>query len=373
MMEASIRQFHFIAAEADVQLTRKLCSIKTPNIVEKRQALIEEHKQSMEAQASSLLTDMSALHDQLKERHTMVSRGLFDFPVNEDGWERPLPPSTVPWKIPSPSLQSTSSDFWKPASSPPKAVEVPKPQVSSSGFNPEPELAMPSFWKPSWDADIAEPSTPSAPPISRLATVEDAPEESGIPEPAVLTPPIFPKNAKLAQAPMKNQIPNVVEEPTPVWGQPWRKGQSSCPLPHSLLTHEVATGKQSVSNNSSNQAIKPTQASPPLPPVIEKPSVSPPVTAPPLGPAPVSASTPSEAQTKPKTPKQLRAERNRKGKNRATTKEDVVEEWEEVPTPPPQGPQPAVSRNFGIDAVIDNMVNTGNVQSALEQISRGWK
>jgi hypothetical protein len=47
----------------------------------------------------------------------------------------------------------------------------------------------------------------------------------------------------------------------------------------------------------------------------------------------------------------------------------VVEEQEEVSTPPPQQTQPSASRKTGIDAAIDNMVNTGNFQSALEQIN----
>ena len=383
MMEASIRQFHLIAADADVRLTRELCSVKTPNVAEKRQALIEEHKQSMEAQASSLLTDMSALHDQLKEQHTMASRGLSDIPVGEDGWERPLPPSTVPWKTPSPPVRSTSSESWKPTPPPPKAVEVPKPHAPSSGPNLESELAMPSFWKPSWDADTTEPPSPPAPPMSRLATVEDVPDQCGVPEPAATAPVPFPKsakNAKLAQvpaqqsAPMKNQIPSVVDEPTPIWGQPWRKGESFSPLAHCLFTHDVPTGKSSVSNNSSNQATKPTQVSPPLPPVIEKP-LNPPVAAPLPGPAPASPPAPL-TQNKPKAAKQSRAEKNRKGKNKAAAsamKEDVVEELEEVPTPSSQEPQPPVSRNPGLDAVIDNMVNTGNVQSALEQINWAWQ
>ena len=242
MMEASIRQFHLIAADADISLTRKLCATKTPNVTEKRQALIEAHKQFMEAQASSLLTDMSALHNQLKEQHTMAARGLFDIPVNEDSWERPLPPSSVPWNTPSPPVQSKSSDSWKSASSPPKTVEVPKPRAPAPDPTPEPELAMPSFWKPSWDSNITEPPTPQVPPISRLATVEDVPDEYD-PEPATPALAPVPKNAKPTQvpvqqpAPVKNQVPNVADEPTPIWGQPWRKGQHSYPsMCYFLLT-----------------------------------------------------------------------------------------------------------------------------------------
>jgi hypothetical protein len=77
-------------------------------------------------------------------------------------------------------------------------------------------------------------------------------------------------------------------------------------------------------------------------------------------------------QTKPKTAKQLRAEKSRKGKNKAAatvTTEDLVEEQEEAPTSPPQQPQPPAPQKPGIDAAIDNMVNTGNFQSALEQIN----
>ena len=55
------------------------------------------------------------------------------------------------------------------------------------------------------------------------------------------------------------------------------------------------------------------------------------------------------------------------------TKEDVVEEQEEVSTPPPQQPQPPAPRKVGIDAAIDNMVNTGNFQTALEQINWAWR
>lgn len=228
MMEASIRQFHLIAADADVRLTRRLCSVKSPNVAEKRLALIEEHKISMEAQASSLLTDMSALHDQLKGQQSVISRGLFDIPVDEGDRERPPPPpSTVPWKTTSPPIQSKSSDSWKPASSPPKPVEVPRPQVPPSESHPEPELTMPSFWKPSWEADLSDPPTPQVPPIPRLVTVEDVTEEDDS-EPA--TPAPLLKNAKPTQVPAqqpvptKSQAPSVADEPTPVWGRPWRKG-----------------------------------------------------------------------------------------------------------------------------------------------------
>ena len=244
MMEASIRQFHLIAADADIQLTRKLCSIKTANVAEKRLALIEEHRRSMEAQAGSLLTDMSVLHDQLKERQPVSARGFFDIPVDEDGWERPLPPSTAPWKPPSPPNQSKFSDSWKLASSPPKTVEVPKPQAPPPKPNPEPELAMPSFWKPSWDADLTEPPTPQVPPISRLVTVEDVPDEDDDSVPELVTPAPIPvlKNVKPAPVPVqqpiptKTQLPSVAEGPTPIWGQPWRKGQSYLSLSDSSLT-----------------------------------------------------------------------------------------------------------------------------------------
>jgi len=230
MMEASIRQFHLIAADADVQLTRKLCSIRTPNFGERRQVLIEEHKQFMEAQANSLLTDMNTLHDQMKEKQTMSARGLSDIPVDEGGWERPLPPSTVPWKTTSPPIQPKSSDSWKPVPSPLKAMEVPKPQAPPPMPKPDPEFAMPSFWKPSWDSDLTEPSTPQVPPISRFVTVEDIPDEEDVPEPAAPAPVPVPRNAKPTPVPaqqpvsVKPQIPSVADEPTPVWGQPWRKG-----------------------------------------------------------------------------------------------------------------------------------------------------
>ena len=230
MMEASIRQFHFIAAEADVQLTRKLCSVRTANFAEKRQALIEEHKQSMEAQAGSLLADMNAMHDRLKEQQTMSARGLFDIPVDEDGWERPPPPSTVPWKTAPPPIQSKLSDSWQPTPPPPKIAEVPKPQALPPKFKQEPELAMPSFWKPSWDGELTEPSTPQVPPISRLVTVEDIPDDEDVPELAAPAPVPVPRIAKPAPVPaqpisVKPQIPSVADEPTPIWGQPWRKGR----------------------------------------------------------------------------------------------------------------------------------------------------
>lgn len=189
--------------------------------------MIEEHKISMEVQASSLLADMSALHDQLKEQHTMLSRGLFDIPVDEDRGGRPLPPSTVPWKTPSPPIQPKPYDSWKPASSPPKPVEIPRAQAPLPERNPEPESTMPSFWKPSWDSDLVDPPTPHVPPITKLVTVEDVPDEDDL-EPAAPAP--VPKSARPAQvpaqqpAPVKNQMPNVAQEPTPIWGQPWRKG-----------------------------------------------------------------------------------------------------------------------------------------------------
>ena len=143
-----------------------------------------------------------------------------------------------------------------------------------------------------------------------------------------------------------------------------------------FFTHEVAAGKPSVSNNLSNQATKLAQVSPPLPPVVERPPTPPPVIAPSPETAPVPAPAPSPVQTKFKTAKQARAEKNRKGKNKAATtvtKEDVVEEQEEISPPQPQESQPSVSRKIGLDAAIDNMVNTGNFQSALEQINLAWR
>lgn len=233
IMEASIRQFHLIAADADIKLTRRLCSIKTMNAAEERHALIEQHDRFMKDKAISLLTGMSELHNQLKEEHTMATRGLFDIPAGGDGWERSFPPSTASWKTPSPPIQSKSSESWKPTSSPPKTTEVPKPQPPPSQLNPEPESTMPSFWKPSWNADLTEPPTPQVPPASKLATVEDVVDEGDVPEPTVVAPIPVWKNAKPAQVPVqvqhpfptKNQIPSVANEPTPVWGNPWRKGQ----------------------------------------------------------------------------------------------------------------------------------------------------
>ena len=253
MMEASIRQFHLIAADADVQLTRQLCSIKTANVAEKRLALIEEHKQFMEAQASSLLTDMSALHDQWKEQQTMPARGLFDIPVDEDGWGRPLPPSAVSWKTAPPLNQPKPSDSWKLSSSPPKTMEAPKSQPPPKP-SLESESTMPSFWKPSWDADLTEPPTPQVPPISRLATVEDVPDEDedeDVPEPVAPAP--VPKSVKPAPVPVhqpipvKTQLPSVAEEPTPIWGQPWRKGRSHfSPIDDFSLTARQQEKRQSL-------------------------------------------------------------------------------------------------------------------------------
>lgn len=137
----------------------------------------------------------------------------------------------------------------------------------------------------------------------------------------------------------------------------------------------METGKSPVSNTLSNQATKPVQASSSLPPVVEKPPTPPPVTVPALELAPAPASIPSPVQTKPKTAKQLRAERNRKGKTKAAataTKEDVVEDQEEVSTSAPQQSQPPTSQKVGLDAAIDNMVNTGNFQSAIEQFNWTW-
>lgn len=134
----------------------------------------------------------------------------------------------------------------------------------------------------------------------------------------------------------------------------------------------MAIGKPPVSNSSSNQATKPVQASPSLPPVVERLPTPPPVTVPIPEPAPVSAPALSPVQPKPKTAKQLRAERNRKGKTKAAatvTTDEVVEEQEEVSVPPPQQSQLPASQKTGIDAAIDNMVNTGNFQSALDQIN----
>lgn len=131
----------------------------------------------------------------------------------------------------------------------------------------------------------------------------------------------------------------------------------------------MAAGKPSVSNNMSHQGTKLAQVSPPLPPVIERPHSPPPVITPSPETALAPAPTPSPAQTRSKTAKQARAEKNRKGKNKATTtaaKEDVAEEQEEVSTPQPQEPQPSASRKIGLDAAIDNMVITGNFQSALD-------
>ena len=184
----------------------------------------------------------------------MSARGLFDIPVNEDGWERKLPPSTVPWKTVSPPIQQRSSDSWKPMPSPPKTAEVPKPQAPLPNPKPEPDLSMPSFWKPSWDSDITEPPMPQVPPISRLVTVEDIPDEESVPEPVAPAQVPVPRNLKSTPVPaqqpisVKPQIPSVADEPTPIWGQPWRKGES-CFLPtgdsrltsqqesHQFLTH----------------------------------------------------------------------------------------------------------------------------------------
>ena len=65
--------------------------------------------------------------------------------------------------------------------------------------------------------------------------------------------------------------------------------------------------------------------------------------------------------------------KNRKGKNKgtATVTKEAVEDQEDVP--PPQQPQPQVSLKSGLDAAIDNMVSTGNFQSALEQINWAWR
>ena len=319
MMEASIRRFHLIAADADVQLARKLNSFRAANFAEKRQALIQEHKQFMEAQASSLLTDMNASYDKLKEQQTMSPRSLFDISVDEDGWERQHPPSTVPWKTAS-LVQSKLSNSWEPARSPQKTAEVPKPRVPPPMPKPEPEFAMPSFWKPSW-GHFTEPSTPQVPPISRPVTVEDIPDEDDIPEPvAPASVPIL-KHVKPAPVPTrpipaKFQIPSVAHEPTPVWGQPWRKGQPCFLFTDdlSLTTHDVAIGKPPVSNTLSNRATKPA----------------------------------------------------------TVTKEDVKER-EEVSAPAPQKFRPPAPSKVELDAAIDNMVKTGDFQSSLEQINWAWR
>ena len=87
-MEASIRRLHLFAANADIQLARKLCSIVgTANFGEKRQVLINEHDQSMEAVANSVLADLNTLHDQLEDKRTVSSRSLLEEPQ-----QTPSPP-----------------------------------------------------------------------------------------------------------------------------------------------------------------------------------------------------------------------------------------------------------------------------------------
>lgn len=130
-----------------------------------------------------------------------------------------------------------------------------------------------------------------------------------------------------------------------------------------LSTHYLVTGKPSISNNSSNQATKSAQVTPPLLPVVEKLPTPPPFTAPVPEPAPAAAPIPSPAPTKPKTAKQ---QKNRKGKNKAATVAKEEPEEEEVSRPPPQ---PPVSEEAGLDAAIVNMVNTGNFQSTLDQFT----
>ena len=64
-MEGSIRRFHSIATDADIQLTRNLCSIAgTKNFGEKRRALIDERNRFMEAAANSVLVVMDILKDE---------------------------------------------------------------------------------------------------------------------------------------------------------------------------------------------------------------------------------------------------------------------------------------------------------------------
>ena len=104
----------------------------------------------------------------------------------------------------------------------------------------------------------------------------------------------------------------------------------------------------------------------PIPPVIKKPPTPLPITVP--APEPAPAPGLSSVQNKPKAAKQLRVERDRKGKKGAAatvTKEDVVAEQEEVSTPPPQQTQPSASQKTRLDVAIDNMVNTGNFRSTL--------
>lgn len=117
--------------------------------------------------------------------------------------------------------------------------------------------------------------------------------------------------------------------------------------------------------------MKLAQVSPPLLPIVENTSTPPPVVAPSPETEPGPAPIPSLAQTKSKTAKQLRGEKNRKGKNKAAaavTKEDILEEQEEVSIP-----RPPDSRKAELDAAIDSMVHTGNIQSALEQFNMTWR
>ena len=226
-MESSICHFHLIAADAEIQLARKLCSIEAADFEEKRRALINEYKRFMEARTSSILMDMNGLHDQSKEKQTSSAHDFLDILADEDRWKRPLPPSTVRQKIASPPTQSKLSDspLWSP-----KTPEVPMPRIHLPERKPAPEdkSAVPPFWKPSWDSDPIESPAPLGP-TSRPPTAGGIPDQGD-----ALDPPSAPfrrmeKSPPVPDwqlTPIKRQIPNVTNEPTPAWGRPWRKGRS---------------------------------------------------------------------------------------------------------------------------------------------------
>lgn len=67
-MEASIRQFHLIAADADVQLTRELIAMKAQTNSETRSSLIEKHRILLEEQALNVLDGMHDFHSHVREQ-----------------------------------------------------------------------------------------------------------------------------------------------------------------------------------------------------------------------------------------------------------------------------------------------------------------
>jgi hypothetical protein len=139
MMEASIRQFHLIAADADIQLTRELVSINTQDMGEMRSKLIERHRSFLEAQAHNVLDGLHEYHSQIWEKSLKPAH-------EEPEWEEPSirVPVKEPPPIPKQQEESPTENI------PRKNAETVSEKV--------PEKA-PEIWKPTF-VDDSEPPTP---------------------------------------------------------------------------------------------------------------------------------------------------------------------------------------------------------------------